>query len=152
MAWFDNYAYHKKPTGSADHFVQAKLQIGTGSTDAGSFLLFRCNGTTGYFVNVDSVSNRIHLSSFSGATVKGIGQKDISGLTPGYHTVKITIFGSTIHAYIDLNDDGNISDANEDLGTWTDITYSVGNYVGIGSGRGTINTDWRIDNLSAGAL
>jgi len=150
--WSDNYAYHKTSTGSQDHFVQGKLQIGTGSTDAGSLLLFRCNGTTGYFVNVNSASNRILLASFSGTTVTGIGQKDIPGLTPGYHVVKVTVSGSTIHAYIDLDDNGGFSGANEDLGTWTDSTYRAGNYVGIGSRRGTINTDWRIDNLSAGVL
>jgi hypothetical protein len=154
-AWVSNYAIHNNPTGSNDHYVQGKIQ--SGGTTAGGTIGLRSNGSTGYLVCLNADSSRLYLYAFNGKALTGNPNgnypKPITGSSgAGSYTVKLTISGSTIHAYIDLNNNGVFTDANEDLGVWTDTTYSTGQYVVVGALRGSDNSDYRVDNFSGGLL
>ena len=146
-AWVSTYAIHNTSTGSNDHYVQGEIQTG------GGMIGLRSNGTTGYMVYLNEDASRLYLVSFNGKTQtenpNGNYPKNVTGTSgPGFYIVKLTISGSTIHAYIDLNNNGSFTDANEDLGTWDDATYSTGQYVVVGAFRS--NTDHRADNFSGG--
>lgn len=154
--WSSNYAYHETPTGSNDHYIKGKIQTAAADID-GSIIGLRCNGTTGYYVNINNDATRLMLYSFNGSTVTsgpdGATYKPITGSSgAGSYTVKLTISGSTIHAYIDLDNNGVFTDANEDLGVWSGLSYTTGQYVVVGALRGSNNNDYRVDDLSGGLL
>ena len=148
-----NYAIHNTPTGSNDHYVQGKIQ--TGGSNFGSTIGLRSNGTTGYLVTLNADASRLNLIAFNGNTLTGNPNgnyfKSITGSSgSGSYNVKITISGSTIHAYIDLNNNGSFTDPQEDLGTWTDATYSTGQHIVVGVLRSNLN--FQVDNFSGGLL
>lgn len=151
--WTGNYAIHNTPTGSNDHYVQGKIQ--TGGPGAGSAIGLRSNGTTGYLVSLNGDATRLYLYAFNGNALTGDPNgnyaKTILGASgTGSYTVKLSISGSVIHAYIDLNNNGLFTDANEDLGSWNDATYSAGQHIVVGALRGADNVDYRVDDFSGG--
>lgn len=154
-AWTQNYAIHNTSTGSNDHYVQGKIQ--TGGVSAGGAIGLRSNGTTGYLVCLNVDATRLTLFGINGATLTinpdSTAYKSITGSGgAGSYTVKLSISGNIIHAYIDLNDNGTFVDSNEDLGTWTISSYTSGQYVVVGALRGSDNVDYRVDYLLGGAL
>jgi hypothetical protein len=150
----NNFAFHETSTGSNDHYVKAKVQVGT-STAAGGVIL-RCDGngasSTGYRAALAD-NDRLYLHSFSGATHTLITHWAVSSdlIANQTYTVKVQVSGSTFTAWIDLNNDSDFGDVNESLGNLTSSTYASGPYVGISFNRSS-GTDFRGDDLEGDAL
>lgn len=148
--WVENYAYHETSIGSDNHYVQGDIVVA--AWENGSAVGLRCNGTTGYLVRLQT-DNKFVLYKFNGTTLELVSTINLlaSVTDATAYTVKITVSGSTFHFYIDMTGDDDFLDTNEDVGTYSDSTYSTGQYIVVGSLRGS-GTDFVLDNLSAGAL
>lgn len=128
--WATNWVYHETSLGSNDMVVETLCQS-VGAYTVGP--LFRCNGTTGYFVTLSSTNDRVYLNTFNGTTAT-----EVTNATAGEsitdnaeHWVKVEIVGTAIDVYVDINDDLDYEDANEHVASWTNSTYSTGQYCGM---------------------
>lgn len=141
VAYTNKWMYHNTATGSNDHWVQADITPG-GSTTDGGVIGVRSDGTTGYQLTIThGTPGQIILRSFNGSTVSapltGTKNPDIANAV---HTVKLSVSGSTFTAWLD-----GVSQ-----GTWTDTTYSTGQYIVVGSKSGSSSSAHTVDNLSGG--
>jgi hypothetical protein len=149
--WANNYFTYNTSTGSDNHYVEGELYVGTAVNNAAGLIL-RSNGTTGYLFELLE-NDRLYYKSFDGATQTNISYLAISTdiVSAEVYSVRVDVSGTTFHGYVDLNDDGDFVDANEDLGTFTDATYTAGQYVGLSLNRGG-GTDVTVDDFAGGAL
>lgn len=146
--WNAALLYHSTSTTSSDHYVEASVEYISGDE---SGIILRCNGTTGYLVEIGEQG--IVLRRFSGSVFTFISIDATETLIANQlYKIRATVSGSTFHLYIDLNGDGDYLDSGEDLGTKNDATYTAGTYVGIYINRGSSGTDPIVDNLSGGSL
>lgn len=139
-AWVGKWMHHNTALGSNDHWVQGDIEPGVSSNTEGSYLGVRSNGTTGYVVHLYAGSpGSIMLRSFNGATLSSplSGTKSVN-ISNAAHTVKLSVSGSTFEVFLD-----GVSQ-----GTWTDSTYSTGQYIVVGANSAGIG--YTIDNLSGG--
>jgi len=129
--WATNWSYYETAMGSNDHWIEANLRS-VGSYRAG--VVVRCNGTTGYIVYLSSTNSRIYLFTFDGTTATEVTNFTASGatMTDDRDTwMKVTITGTSIDVDVDISGDGDYNDTGEAMTTWTNSTYSTGQYVGL---------------------
>jgi hypothetical protein len=90
--------------------------------------------STGYYFRPSLSSSNLERRNSDGSTTYVSSWAYPGGKTwtaTATHLAKIVVTsGTTFHLYVDWSDDGDYGDADEDLGTKTDATYS-GNYAGL---------------------
>lgn len=148
QAYASSVLYHETTTGSNDHYVQGKLLKVSGDE---SGLVLRCNGTTGYYIFIDSLTV-VKLNSFNGATPAYVGAWTVPTLTDGQEIlIKVSVSGNVFSLFLDYNGDGDFDDTNEVETTLTSSTYTTGEYIGPYISRGAADAV-TVDNLSGDAL
>lgn len=139
-AWAGKWMHHNTSTGSNDHYAQATVFPGVSSSSDGSGVIVRSNGTTGYMVQLYAgTPGAIILYPFNGSSVAAhVGANIDVNITDAPHVLKLSVSGSTFTVWLD-----GVSQ-----GTWTDSTYSSGQYIGISSR--SAGTELSVDDFSGG--
>lgn len=140
--WVNAAFYHETSTGSNDHYAEGVVER---SSDGAGGLIVRCNGTTGYAIQVYHDGSQVNLIRFNGDSETWVGTFAL-GLTLGaLPRFRLEAEGTNFRLYLH-----NGTSFDQVGSAISDSTYTTGSYIGMFGSNA--NGGAKIYSIAGGSL